>query len=219
MAKESSERLYREEELAFFGTVTASISHELNNAIAIIEQTAGLLEDLLLDCEGDQAVAKEQLQRIVERIDKQTKRGAVIVHRLNAFAHSVDEPHRKLDLNDLTQNVAALAHRMIDRKRAQLEIRLSEATLTIQNSPFRVQQALYLSLNEALSCAPDGSQLTLSTGSSDTKVWIEVACDASGTHPDPELSYLEMLMGRLGGEIESTVHDGKTRIRLIFPLR
>jgi C4-dicarboxylate-specific signal transduction histidine kinase len=219
MAKENSKRLYREEELAFFGAVTASLSHDLNNAIAIIEQTAGLLEDLILGCEGDQAVAKDQLQRIVDRIGKQTKRSAVIVHRLNAFAHSVDEPEREIDLNDLTENVAALANRMTDRRRARLEIRPSNAAPKIQSNPFRVQQAVYCSLKEALSQAPDGAALILSTGSLDAKAWIEVAGETTADSAAPELSYLEMLMGQLGGSVESTIQDGKLTIRLIFPSR
>jgi C4-dicarboxylate-specific signal transduction histidine kinase len=215
MSQEHPERLYREEELAFFGAVTASISHDLNNAISIIEQTAGLLEDLLLDCEGDQPVAKEQLQRIVERIDKQTKRGANIVRRLNTFAHSVDEPEREIDLNALTENVAALAHRMADRKRAQIEIRSSGATPRIQSNPFRVQQAVYLSLKEALSQAPDSAQLTLSTNCLDGRALIEVTGESSG---EPKLSHLERLMSQLGGSVEFNLQNGQLTISLIFPL-
>jgi light-regulated signal transduction histidine kinase (bacteriophytochrome) len=215
MAKEHSESLYREEELAFFGAVTASISHDLNNAIAIIEQTAGLLEDLLLEGEDDQSVSKEQLQRVVERIDKQTKRGANIVRRLNAFAHSVDEPQREIDLNVLTENVAALAHRMVDRKRAQLEIMPADATPKIQSNPFRVQQAVYFSIKETLSQAPEGAHLVLSTGSLDGQARIDFVGESSG---EPQLSYLETLMSQLGGSVDSTLDGGQLTITLIFPL-
>jgi C4-dicarboxylate-specific signal transduction histidine kinase len=218
MKKDESKRLDLEEELTFFGTVTASISHDLNNAIAIIEQTAGLLEDLILDCEGDQAVNKEQLQRIVDRIGRQTQRGAAIVHRLNAFAHSVDEPEREIDLGDLTETVTALAHRMADRRRARLEFQQRDAVLRIRNNPFRVQQALYLSLKEALSLAPEGAGLVLSTGSRDTRAWIEVVSETVGDSAAPELSDIQRLMARLGGSLESTLQDGKLTIRLNFTL-
>ncbi len=213
MTEEKADRLYREEELAFFGAVTASISHDLNNTIAIIDQTAGLLEDLIYCSEGDQTVSKDQLQRIVDGIGKQTKRGAVVVRRLNAFAHSVDDPEGEIDINDLTRNVAALANRMADMKRARLEIQLGDAAPKVKSNPFRVQQALYLSLKEALSRVQDGARLILSTGHQDNQAWIEVTGELSG---EPELSYLKTLMRQLGGNTEYFLHDGKQTIRLIF---
>ena len=41
-----NESVIGEEGLRFFGTMTASISHELKNALSIINEGAGLLEDL-----------------------------------------------------------------------------------------------------------------------------------------------------------------------------
>ena len=211
------ERLMREKELAFFGTVTASISHELNNAVATIEQTAGLLEDLTIDCAGSQPIEKEQVRKIAERIGKQTKRGAAIIKRLNAFAHSIDEPERELELNDIMGSVVELARRVADRKRIPLETHPGKGRLTIRNSPFRVQQALYLSIKAAVSITPEGNKVTLSAIEQDSTARILVESDCNPRPGEIDLSFLEILMGRIGGRIESTIKDSRVSIGLIFP--
>jgi signal transduction histidine kinase len=217
MTKEDRENPIREEELAFFGAVTASISHDLNNAIAVIEQTAGLLEDLALEDSGGGTIDKDQVQQIAERIGKQTKRGAAIIRRLNAFAHSVDDPKRELDLNDFIRNVAALAHRMAGRKRVELEPMPSEDAVAIESSPFRFQWAVYLAIQNAVTAAPEGGKIMLSTGSRNSQAWIEVAGQTTEPPPELKLSQLEALMGRLGGEIESNMEGGNVQIRLVLP--
>ena len=80
------EQLRREKDLAFFGAITASVSHELNNVISIVYQTAGLLNDLLAGAQRGRPISDERLEQIAIRIGEQTERGAAIIKRLNAFA-------------------------------------------------------------------------------------------------------------------------------------
>jgi len=61
------ERLLKDEGLAFFGAITASISHELNNVIAIIDQSAGLLNDLLAGAQYGRPITNEKLERISKK--------------------------------------------------------------------------------------------------------------------------------------------------------
>ncbi|MFH1724724.1 MAG: hypothetical protein ABII00_08890 [Elusimicrobiota bacterium] len=209
-------QLLRERELAFFGAVTASVSHDLNNTVATIEQTAGLLEDIILECAGSPTIDKQQAGRIAERIGRQSQRGAEIIRRLRAFAHSVDDPEREIELNEVVETVVALARRMADRKRIALERRSGQERLTIRNSAFRVQQALYISIQEAVTIAPEGGTVTLGTMRRDStaRICVEGACDTPGGELD--LPFLNILMGQIGGEIEASVKDSRACIQLVF---
>lgn len=207
----------REKDLAFFGAVTASISHDLNNSIAIIEQTAGLLEDLVMGNEGGSPISNEQIQKIADRIAKQTKRGATIVRRLNAFAHSVDEDVKELELNVLIQTVIALAHRLADRKRVALEANLSAEPIHIKGSAFRVQQAVFLSIQRALATIPEGETARLSAGAEASSTWISVEGRASVAPSRATESYLETLMAQFGGTVEEKTGEGGLSIKLVFP--
>ena len=60
-------RLLHEMELSFFGTISASVSHELNNVLSIINEYAGLLDDLVTaDKKGipfeNEKIKKENIQ-------------------------------------------------------------------------------------------------------------------------------------------------------------
>lgn len=211
------EKLLREKELAFFGAVTASISHELNNAMAIIEQTAGLLEDLIVGSSGTRPIPTDQLRKIADRIANQTKRGATIVRRLNAFAHSVDDREKEFHLDDLMTDVAQLAHRMAHRKQVRLETHTGGVPV-IRSSPFRVRQALYLSIQHAVSAAVAGETVDLSTGRQGSRVWISIESRPSDPpEPPPDVSHLEILMEELGGSLETTLSAESLSIRLLLP--
>ena len=52
----------------FFGKMSASISHEIKNALAIINENAGLLEDLTLLAEQGRPTDPERLKKLAGSI-------------------------------------------------------------------------------------------------------------------------------------------------------
>ncbi|MFH2204951.1 MAG: hypothetical protein ABIJ96_17720 [Elusimicrobiota bacterium] len=148
-------------ELSFLGEITTSAAHDLNNVVSVIEQTAGLLEDLLLPEAEGAAVSKEQLENIVEKLNRQTRRGAAIIKRLKNLAHDAGEPGREFDAAAALVTAAALSQRLAERRKIVLDARLSEAPVAVRGSAFRFQQALYAALRRMISGAPEGSTLTL----------------------------------------------------------
>ncbi len=215
MTETDRERV-RHKELEFFGEITASVSHELNNAFATIEQTAGLLEDLIAAGEFE-GLAKDQLQRIVDRIGKQTARGATIVKRLNTFAHSVDATEREIEFNELAENVLALASRFVERSRVQLDFRTVDKRIVVSGDHFLVQEALFLSIRAVVSVMPEGSRVIVSTEMRDAMARISVDGELPESSPEIDLSDIEMLMSRLDGEMHSGVGEGRVFVRLGFP--
>jgi len=218
MTTAEKERLLREKGLAFFGIITASVSHELNNAIAIIEQTAGLLEDITSEVEGDRAAGLGELQQIADRIGRQAVRGAKIVKRLNAFAHSVDDPERDLDVHDLVENVIGLSQRLADLKRIELVVNAPGSRVTVRSNPFYVQQALFLSIQQAMSLTEDREKITITIAERDSSAWIGVRCLPMDSQPSPDLTYLELLMGHLGGAISTNSDTEHVSLELTIPL-
>jgi len=217
MTTAAEERMLREQAMAFFGTVTASVSHELNNAIAIIEQAAGLLEDLTLEAEGGTGVGSSELQRIADRIGKQAVRGAQIVRRLNAFAHSVDDTEKDIDVNELAANIVALSQRLADLRRIELEMMSSRSPVAIRSSPFLVQQALFLMIQRAMSLAKEGDKIAVAITERDDAVDIGVRYQPAHSEPSLDLSYLELLVGRLGGMIRTLKDAERVSLELAIP--
>ena len=71
-----------------FGAISASVSHELKNALAIINENAGLLEDLSFMAEKGLPLEPAKLKSLAASIGKQIQRADGIIRNMNHFAHS-----------------------------------------------------------------------------------------------------------------------------------
>jgi signal transduction histidine kinase len=161
--------------LKFFGAVTASISHDIKNRMAVINEQAGLLEDLVRMTEQGRELDPGRLMRIADSVKSQIAMSDAIIKTMNRFAHSVDLFRQAADLRELIALVAALAKRTAGNKGVRLEIRLPEASVNADTSPFYLMNLTWLCLSEAmrhtgkeatvvLGCekVPDGASLSIS---------------------------------------------------------
>jgi len=156
------QQLSRSKELAFMGKITAGLSHEIKNTLAIINESAGLMGDLLnreppLDWEPYPRVKSIGLS-----IEEQVQRSAVIVKRLNRFAHSMDKPLTTVDVNELVQEITALAQRFARLRGVELEVQPAPESLQILSDPFRVQYVTFAFIERALHCSPKQAKVTVS---------------------------------------------------------
>jgi len=97
------------EDLAFFGQVNASISHELKNILAIISEAAGLLQDLTEMAATEQQIEFEMLQTCSQDIVEEIQRGFTTIKQMNTFSHSVDTPLKSVNLIEVLELMIGLA--------------------------------------------------------------------------------------------------------------
>jgi C4-dicarboxylate-specific signal transduction histidine kinase len=150
--------------LQFFGRMSASISHELKNALAIIKENSGLLSDYIHMAGKGMAVEPERFEKIALRIDAQTRRADAIIKNLNQFAHSVDVPSKSLDLNEILSLLAALHNRPAAMRQVALESRPAESAVVVTANPFLLLNILGLILYHALHAVPAGGTMPLAVG-------------------------------------------------------
>ena len=148
------------EGLHFFGSMTASISHEIKNALAIINENAGLLGDLLLMAEKGRPLDPARLSTVSEKIRAQVQRADAIIRRLNRFAHSAHEPHTISDLREILHFTAALTTRLAAMK--EITILVEEGT-PVQGRvhPFVLENLLWLCLASTFSHAQGSKTIRL----------------------------------------------------------
>lgn len=215
----SENRLLGDNGLAFSGAITASVTHELNNVYSIIDQTIGLLEDLLAVVSAEKPIDPEKLQRITEKIQAQTQRGVGIIKRLNTFAHSVDEPVHEFEINQLVENLTELSRRFANLKKAELEVELLPEEVNLVNNPFLLQQAIYLCYRQLLTSADKGHLIKVSIGRDGGGIRIKL----SKQPPDAALenfddNYLNLVMSRLGGSFTRQRDERQSGFVLSVPL-
>ncbi|MGQ9687248.1 MAG: hypothetical protein ACUVXF_00450 [Desulfobaccales bacterium] len=125
-------------EMGFLGKITASMTHEIKNTLAIILESAGLLSDLLTLSQEGSFPHKEKFQRVLGTINEQVNRAVVLATRLNQFAHSMDEPLAEVKLADLLNLVVALMQRLARRRGVALEAAAADREMSFRSDPFRL---------------------------------------------------------------------------------
>lgn len=150
-----------EEGLRFFGKMTASISHEIKNVLAIINETAGLLEDITFMAEKGRPVDPERIKTLAGKIMKQVQRADGVVKNMNKFAHSIDETVKAVDLGETIEFVAALAARFASMRGVVLETEPSARPVTATTVPFVLQNLIWLCLDFAMGVAGEGKTVNL----------------------------------------------------------
>ncbi len=191
--------------LQFFGKMSASISHEIKNALAIINESAGLLEDLSLRAEKGIPVEPERLKKQAGNILKQIRRADGIIQNMNKFAHSIDEPMKNIDIGETVTLMAALSDRFAIMKGITLERQPPASPITIYTSPFFLENLLYLCLDFCMDNAGPGKTISLMTGKTESGAAVRfsrldgLAEAAEGVFPGERVT---VLLSALGAKLE-----------------
>jgi signal transduction histidine kinase len=145
----------------FFGKMTASISHEIKNVLAIINENAGLLEDITLMSEKGTPIDPEKLKNQAARIKNQVRRADGIVKNMNKFAHSADEPLMSVDLGEILELLADLSGRSASIRGVTLEPESTGSSARITINPFLLENLVWLCLDFAMDMAGKGKSIRL----------------------------------------------------------
>ena len=146
----------------FFGKMTALISHEIKNVLAIINENAGLLEDITLMAEKGMPIAPEKLRTQAGRIKNQIHRANGIVKNMNKFAHSADESLMSVDLDEILELLAALSARSASMRGVTLEAESTGSSPRITTNPFLLENLVWLCMDFAMEMAGRGNEVRLS---------------------------------------------------------
>ncbi len=175
-------QLVRSEKLAAVGQLTASIAHEVNNPIAVIQGNLDLVRELL---GADAARVRGELALV----DEQIERMRLIVTQLLQFARPGEYAGyvAPVDVNRLVDDSLVLAGHLLARTHIEVR-RTLRATRQPQASRSELQQVLVNLLVNAIHAMPDGGVLTLATcdrdGAQGPTVEVSVTDTGPGLGPD-----------------------------------
>ena len=202
--------------LLFCGTMTASMSHEIKNALAIVNENAGLLEDLILLSEKGRPLNPERLKTLAADIHRQVQRADGIVSRLNRFAHSAGQPVVTTDTKEIFEFTAALAARMAAMK--GVTITVADHTIPLQARPFIVENLLWICLRNLFSMDMGNQTVQLGAENADSHVVLGVQFDQGV--PVEEIGKMVMQEGQplvVALQAEVGIDTQRSLIRLTLP--
>ncbi len=204
--------------LRFFGKVTASISHEINNVLAIINENAGLLEDYILMAEKGMSADLKKFKLLSEKITAQVRRADTIIGNMNRFSHSVDISIRNIDLCDLLGLMMALAQRLVDMRGITLELEKPSVPICISTNEFLLENLLWQCLDFSMDVSGHEKTVFLSAAEMEGKAMIrfsglsEMACAVEKEMP--VWAEKNGLLDALKGELVTDVKKKAFMIKL-----
>jgi two-component system NtrC family sensor kinase len=170
--------------LASIGRLAAGVAHEINNPLAIIDQKAGLMTDLIDFSE--EFKYKEKFSTSIEGIQDAVERCKVITHRLLGFARRMDVAFEHIDINDLLREVLGFLEKEALYSHINLELSLDDDLPTIFSDRGQLQQIFLNIVNNGIDAIGENGDIVLITSQRDEET-IDVQIQDSGPGIPPEL--------------------------------
>jgi len=137
--------------ITFFGSLSASVTHDMKNFLAIINENAGLLEDLAVRAQnGPVPIEPQKALLISEKIRKQINRADEMIKQFNRFSHSMDHAQEAVDMEEMVLLVAGLAERIIRHHEVCLTVIPAPVPCRIQAHRFDLLHLIYRAIE--ISC-------------------------------------------------------------------
>jgi len=182
-ADEKREKAFRElensQKLSSIGRLAAGVAHEINNPMAIINQKAGLMQDLIqLDANFTD---KTRFLALTNSILQSVERCKKITHRLLGFARRMEVLYEKLNLNDLIIEVLGFLEKEAQLREVKIELSLADSLPEISSDIGQLEQVFLNIISNAFAAVQDGGQLKIMTwDENDEKVGVSIEDNGSG---------------------------------------
>lgn len=147
--------------MVFFGKMSVSVSHEIKNCLAIINENAGLLEDYSMMAEQGMPLDPVRLKTLSEKVKKQVRRSNKLILNLNSLARSSDSASKESNLGENLRLICELAERFASNKGVKLQPVIPERLAKIIGNSFRLNHLLWQCTEYAIHTAGEGSTITL----------------------------------------------------------
>ncbi len=181
--RESEQLLLQAHKMEAIGRLAAGVAHEINNPLAVINENAGLMKDLLELSENIEQ-NKEKFLGTLDVIFENVNRCRTITHRLLGFARRTDISYAVIDVNDAVREVIGFLEKEILYRNIHLKLNLKEDLPSVVSDKGQLQQVLLNIINNAIDAVEKGGLIEIFTDIKDENA-IRVSVRDNG-HGIPE---------------------------------
>jgi two-component system, NtrC family, sensor kinase len=145
--------------LASIGRLAASVAHEINNPLAIINEKAGLIKDLFTI----KRVYTEdrKLFDLVEGILQSVKRAASITRGLLSFARNIESSVEPIDLKEMLREVLSFLGKEAEHRGVKIVLDIDPDVPVFQSDRGKLQQISLNIINNSFAAVSDGGQIEI----------------------------------------------------------
>jgi two-component system NtrC family sensor kinase len=150
--------------MASIGRMAANVAHEINNPLAIINEKAGLIQDLFTF--KAQYTDDPKLIGLVESILSSVNRAGKITKRLLTFARNLEGTVETLRLEQVIRDVLSFLEKEAEYSNVQIRVEAAPGTPAVESDRGKLQQIFLNIINNAFAAMRNGGHL-------DIRVWSD----------------------------------------------
>lgn len=166
--------------MASIGRLAAGVAHEINNPLAIINEKAGLMKDIL-EISGDAPDNKDKFLSLISGIMESVNRCRTITHRLLGFSRRMEISQDAIDINDAIQEVIGFLEKEILYRDIRLELNLQENLPKIVTDKGQMQQVFLNIINNAVDVLKENGHISITTYTkNDAFIGVAIKDNGSG---------------------------------------
>ena len=169
--------------MATIGRMAASVAHEINNPLAIINEKAGLMRDMATFTEN--FPQKDKTLSLVDSIVRSVDRCSQVTRRLLGFARRMDVKSELIDLENLLKEVVGFQETEAAHRNITVDYAFPKDLPAIESDRGQLQQVFLNIVSNAFAAVDDGGKLNVSAEpSSNGKITVTIQDNGHGIPPE-----------------------------------
>ncbi|MDX2435011.1 MAG: hypothetical protein QNK14_10410 [Desulfobacterales bacterium] len=221
---DNNENILRDCQLASLGKMLAGYSHELKNHLAIINESAGLMGDLLEMGIIDDEQSIQRFKKIISVIEERINQANTMAKHMSSFAHKMDIPDSNFDVNELLNEEFAFLDRFFWIKSVSVQKKLQSELPAVCNNPSLLQFVIFTYIHKIVAGIESGGEIALSSQMQGKNILIIIdAPNLSALTIDqdscsPDAAAIKYALNKMGIAImEETLADDRHKTTLTIP--
>ncbi len=168
------------ERLASLGTMSTGIAHEINNPLAIINESAGFMKLVVESLEMSKESQTHALLTGIEKIEKSVKRARKITHQLLGHVRKPEAKFSEINLKKLLHETVDLLDKEIKVKQINIVWEIDKNKNIVWSNSYQVRQILINLLNNAVHASNKNGTITFSSYEKDADIIFKIKDNGIG---------------------------------------
>lgn len=211
----SFEQLLRQLQLRFIGKIIASFTHEIKNHLAIIKESAGLMDDMLRM--GKSSANSNQYFDIIGSISDQVDQSINLFKFLNRFAHRMDNQFCNFHINESLEELIVLMTRLANQKKIRFEKSFESDLPELYNSPSLLQFVIFSFFESYIQQLSEGSSIIVTTGKKDNSIKVSLTFNGDIINAEPLNDSSAIVNTIIKEQMNSEIEDKGNNVTIIIP--
>ncbi len=144
-------------QLASIGQLAAGVAHEINNPLALINETAGYVKDLFVI--NEQYRKDKELHEYIDYILEAVERCGAITKQLLGFARKFDVNIQKVNVKEVILDVLNFHNKEAEYRNIKVHVDVPVDHLEIETDRGKLQQILLNLVNNAFQAVDNGCRV------------------------------------------------------------